>query len=79
MREITHMEMDAIAGGVEWATVAAGVGIVAAAVAIVGTAGLATVPLAVFGAATAGELVVAGATVTAAAAGGVAIGDGLTS
>jgi hypothetical protein len=76
---MTPIETHAIAGGVQWATVAAGVGIVAAAVAIVGTAGLATIPLAVFGAATAGEIVVAGASVTAAAAGGVAIGDGLTS
>lgn len=78
MRELTLLEIENVSGAVDWQTVAAGATILAVGVAIVATAGLASVPIAIAGAATVGELAVAGAGIAAAAGGGAAIGSGLT-
>lgn len=80
MRTLTERDVYSVSGGlkISWAEISAGVAIFALGIAVVGTAGLALVPIGLAGAATAGELATAGAGLVAAAGGGAAIGDGLS-
>lgn len=65
-------------GGFTWGQIAAGLAMMGIAVAIVATAGLATVPVSVIiGAGTAGELLIAGAGVTLIGTGAVVAGSGM--
>lgn len=77
--ELTEEDLMVVDGGVDWATVAAGTGIVLGAAALAVSAGLAFVPVAVIlGAGTAGEIALAGLTVAAAGIGGATIGYGFS-
>jgi len=78
MRELTVNEIDKVSGGLDADGVSVGLGALALGVAIVATAGLATVPVSiVLGAATIGELGIAGAGLALSGAGGFMIGDSL--
>lgn len=77
--ELTQNEMMCVDGGINWGAIGVGLAAVGLAVAIVGTAGLAAVPVSVIvGAGTAGEIITAGAAVAGSAAGGAAIGYGIS-
>ncbi|MDI3501405.1 MAG: hypothetical protein PWP22_1176 [Thermoanaerobacter sp.] len=77
--ELTEEDLMVVDGGVDWATVAAGTGIVLGAAGLAVSAGLAFVPVAVIlGAGTAGEIALAGLTVAAAGIGGATIGYGVS-
>ncbi|MGB9680416.1 MAG: hypothetical protein ACPLW7_00095 [Minisyncoccia bacterium] len=77
--ELTEEDSMVIDGGVDWAVVAAGTGIVLGAAALAVSAGLAFVPVAVIlGAGTSGEIALAGLTVAASGIGGATIGYGFS-
>ncbi|SHF16955.1 hypothetical protein SAMN02745195_01999 [Thermoanaerobacter uzonensis DSM 18761] len=77
--ELTEDDLMVIDGGVNWAVVAAGTGIVLGAAALAVSAGLAFVPVAVIlGAGTSGEIALAGLTVAASGIGGATIGYGFS-
>lgn len=85
MRDLTENEIQEVSGGyfvpsfsVNYSQLAVGLGMVGLGVAIVTSAGLATVPAAAFGAAFAGEMVVAGSGLALAGGGGLVMGGAVT-
>jgi hypothetical protein len=76
MRELTASEIDQVSGGANWTEVGVGVGAIALGVAIVGTAGLATIPVGLVGAATFGEIGIGLTGLTLSFCGGGLMGHG---
>lgn len=79
MQELNEIEIVSVSGGVDWEQIGIGVAIIGVGVAVVATAGLATVPLSLVGAATFGEILVGGSALAFAGAGGFAAGTGINS
>ncbi|MCB1644843.1 MAG: hypothetical protein KDI36_05295 [Pseudomonadales bacterium] len=75
-RELDLDEIEAVSGGADWDSIAAGVGVIGLGVTLLATAGLATVPVALVGAATAGELLTITVAMGLGATGGAIIGSG---
>ena len=78
MRELTTTEIDQVSGGgnPNWTEIGVGIGAIALGVAIVGTAGLATVPIGLVGAFTMGEIGIGITGLTLSFCGGGLMGHG---
>ena len=77
MRELTTNEIDQVSGGSDLALIIGGIGVIGVGIALISTAGLASVPVAYFGAATLREGIVAASAMAIGSTGGGIVGTGV--